>query len=171
MKRLFTTLPLLFILAFILGAFTSASTVSTIAEENETTAVKCMIQMTNYSGEGAYIVISLINPKGEYEQTLHVQGKDTEWYSEIKEWWQFYGKQDDGIDALVGATISGGERAINIIKIPKDNIDAGYSIRFETAVEDQDYHTSDVQFELTSTSIKSKVEGTGFIRYVRMMPQ
>ncbi|MGK0447948.1 MAG: hypothetical protein ACJA2M_001728, partial [Polaribacter sp.] len=25
-----------------------------------------MIQMINYTGEGAYIIISLINPKGDY---------------------------------------------------------------------------------------------------------
>ncbi len=137
----------------------------------ETTNVKCMIQMTNYTGEGAYVVISLINPKGDYEQTLYVQGKDSEWYSEIPEWWQFYGKQRLDVDAISGATVSGGGRTVSVLKIPKQYIDASYSIRFETAVEDQEYYTKDVEFKLTSESIKSKVAGNGFIRYVRMMPQ
>jgi hypothetical protein len=137
----------------------------------ETTNVKCMIQMTNYTGEGAYIVISLINPEGAYEETLYVQGKDKEWYSDIPEWWKFYGKRRPDIDAISGATISGGERKINVLKIPSDKIDAGYSIRFETAVEDQEYYTEDVQFELTSESVKSKREGKGYIRDVRMIPQ
>ena len=103
--------------------------------------------------------------------TLYVQGKDKEWYSDIPEWWKFYGKRRPDIDAISGATISGGERKINVLKIPSDKIDAGYSIRFETAVEDQEYYTEDVQFELTSESVKSKIEGKGFIRYVRMIPQ
>ena len=33
----------------------------------ETKKYKCLIQLTNYKGEGAYIVASLINPEGKYE--------------------------------------------------------------------------------------------------------
>jgi hypothetical protein len=98
-----------------------------------------------------------------------VQGKDSEWYSEIPEWWKFYGKQRPQIDAISGATISGGSRIVSIIKIPNNKINNGCKIRFETAVEDQEYYKEDVQFELTSESLKSKVEGKGFIRYVRML--
>jgi hypothetical protein len=129
-----------------------------------------MVQMTNYTGEGAYIAISLINPEGEYEKTLYVQGDDEEWYHDITQWWKFQGKVRTDIDALTGATISGGERAISVIEIEDSKIDSGYSIRFETAVEDQEYYTQDVQFLLTSESVKSKKEGTGFIRYIRLMP-
>tara|TARA_R110002020_G_scaffold279150_2_gene494898 strand:- start:375719 stop:376111 length:393 start_codon:yes stop_codon:yes gene_type:complete len=129
-----------------------------------------MVQMTNYVGEGAYVVISLINPDGQYEKTLYVQGDDEEWYNDITEWWKFQGKVRADIDALTGATISGGERAISVIQIEDSKIDAGYSIRFESAVEDQEYYTKDVQFLLTSESVKSKTEGSGFIRYVRLMP-
>ena len=49
----------------------------------ESSQYKCMIQMKNYSGEGAYIVISLLNTEGKYDQTLYVQGDDDEWFSEI----------------------------------------------------------------------------------------
>ncbi|UNY99778.1 DUF2271 domain-containing protein [Zhouia spongiae] len=136
----------------------------------KTTKYKCMVQMKNYTGEGAYVVISLIAPDGNYERTLYVQGDDSEWYHDITEWWKFYGKKRSNIDAITGATISGGERSINVIEIEDSKIDTGYSIRFETAVEDQEYYTEDVQFPLTSTSIKSKQEGKGFIRYIRMLP-
>lgn len=137
----------------------------------ESSKYKCMIQMKNYTGEGAYIVISLLNAKDEYVQTLYVQGNDNEWYSDITEWWKFHGKRRPDIDAITGETISGGERKISVIEIPNDKIDAGYKIRFETAVEDQEYYTDDVQFELTSATVKSKVTGKGFIRYIRMIPQ
>jgi|SRR5690606_221858 len=136
----------------------------------ETTKYKCMIQMTNYTGEAAYVVISLINPQGEYEKTLYVQGDDDEWYHDISDWWKFYGKKRGNLDAITGATIAGGARTISVIDIEDSKIDAGYSIRFETAVEDQEYYTKDVQFPLTSENVKSKQDGTGFIRYIRMMP-
>ena len=130
-----------------------------------------MIQMTNYAGEGAYVVISLLNPEGEYEKTLYVQGDDDEWYFDITDWWNFYGKRRTNLDAITGATISGGERAISVIEIEDDKLDKGYKIRFESAVEDQEYYKDDVAFELTTDNVKGKIEGNGFIRYVRMMPQ
>ncbi|MUU79416.1 DUF2271 domain-containing protein [Winogradskyella endarachnes] len=138
---------------------------------NESTKYKCMIQMTNYTGEGAYIVISLLNSEGEYVETLNVKGDDDEWYNTVESWWQFYGKRRPNIDAITGATISGGERAITVIEIDDNKLDKGYKLRFETAVEDQEYYESDVELELTSANVKSKVEGTGFIRYIRLMAQ
>ena len=106
-----------------------------------------------------------------YEKTLYVQGDDSEWYNTIEEWWKkFYGKKRTKLDAITGATISGGGRNITVVEIDDSKINAGYKIRFETAVEDQQYHTSDVEFELTTETVKSKKDGTGFIRYVRMMP-
>jgi len=138
---------------------------------SESSAYKCMIQMKNYTGEGAYVVVSLLNSDDEYVKTLYVQGDDDEWYFDITEWWNFQGKKRADIDAITGATISGGQRTISILRIDNDKIDKGYKIRFETAVEDQEYHKDDVEFELTSENVKSKVAGKGFIRYVRMIPQ
>lgn len=149
-------------IAFGIMAFTLTS---------ENTKYKCMIQMKNYDGEGAYVVISLLNPDGEYEKTLYVQGDDEEWYHDIDEWWKFQGKVRSDIDAITGATISGGKRAISVIEIPNDKIDKGYKLRFESAVEDQEYYADDVQFELTSENVKGKIEGKGFIRYIRIIPQ
>ncbi|MEM9023339.1 MAG: DUF2271 domain-containing protein [Bacteroidota bacterium] len=135
----------------------------------QTTDYKCMIQLTNYTGEGAYVVVSLLDKDGNYNQTLYVQGKDHEWFNEITEWWQFYGKRRPNIDAITGATVGGGERTVSLLKIPTEKINAGYSIRFETAVEDQEYYPDDIQFELTTENLQKQAEGKGFIRYVRLI--
>lgn len=136
-----------------------------------TTKYKCMIQMTNYTGEGAYVEMLLMNPKGDYEKTLYVQGNDAEWYNTIEEWWKkFYGNKRTKLDAITDATISGGTRTVSIIETEDSKINSGYKIRFETAVEDQKYYTRDIEFELTSETVKSKQDGPGFIRYVRMIP-
>ena len=102
---------------------------------------------------------------------MYIQGDDEDWYSDITEWWQFHGKVRANIDAITGATISGGNRAISVIEIPNNKLNKGYKIRFETAVEDQEYYKDDVEFELTTENVKSKIEGKGFIRYIRMIPQ
>ncbi|MDQ7917191.1 DUF2271 domain-containing protein [Mesonia sp. MT50] len=132
---------------------------------------KCLVQLKNYEGEGAYVVVSLLDEKGEYVETLQVMGDDPEWYKDITQWYAHFQQKEEKIDGITGATISGGQRAIKVIEIPSDKIDAGYSIRFETAVEDQDYHASDLQFELNAANLKAKQEGTGYIRYVRMLKQ
>ncbi|AZQ59431.1 DUF2271 domain-containing protein [Maribacter sp. MJ134] len=161
MKKLIT---LLFVLSLfgILG----------FIQPKETVNYKCMIQLTNYSGEGAYVVVSLLDTEGEYEETLYIQGDDKEWYRDLEEWWKnVYGIKRPDVDAIVGETVTGGQRKMTVLKIPSDKIDAGYKIRFESAVEDQEYYKDDVEFDLTATNLKSKKEGKGFIRYVRMIPQ
>ena len=45
---------------------------------------KCMLQLTSYGGEGAYVVVSLINPKGGYEKTLYMMGPDAKWHDTLK---------------------------------------------------------------------------------------
>lgn len=138
----------------------------------ETVNYKCMIQLINYEGEGAYVVVSILDGEGNYVETLYVQGDDSEWYRDIEEWWKnLYGIRRPNIDAIVGETVTGGQRKMTVLKIPQDKIDTGYTIRFESAVEDQEYYVDDVEFDLTSENLTSKMEGKGFIRYVRMIPQ
>jgi len=43
-----------------------------------------MLQLNNYTGEGAYIVVLLINKNDEYEKTLYVLGDDKKWYPDLK---------------------------------------------------------------------------------------
>ena len=136
------------------------------------TKYKCMIQMRDYSGEGAYVVVSLLDPEGAYEKTLYVQGDDDEWYSYVDAWWEFYGKKRPSLDGITGATLSGGERSVCYLTIATEKLDAGYTMRFESSVEDQAYHKEDVSVPFQSKEfLKGAFEGSGFIRSVRIVPQ
>ena len=129
---------------------------------------KCMLQMSNYMGEGAYVVVSLINAKGEYEKTLYVMGDDKKWYSSLKEWNKFYTKKTEDISAKTGASVTGGDRSITTIEIDNSKINKGYKLRFESAVEDQKYYVNDLEIPLTTEGLAAKTEGKGYIRYVRL---
>lgn len=131
---------------------------------------KCMIQLTNYTGEGAYIVVSLLDSEGKYQKTLQVLGDDDEWYYELSDWWKFYGKKRINIDGITSATISGGERVVKILSINDNLLNKGYKLRFETAVEEKGYYPDDVEFELTREALSGKHKGRGFVRYVRFVP-
>lgn len=128
---------------------------------------KCMIQMTNYMGEKAYLVVSLINKDGSYSKTLSVLGGDKKWYPDIKEWHKAYKKKPTNISAITGASIAGGDRSVVALNLEKDKINTGYKLRFETAVEDKPYHVKDVEIPLTTGALAAKTDGTGYIRYVR----
>jgi hypothetical protein len=129
---------------------------------------KCMLQMSNYMGEGAYIVVSLVNVKGEYVKTLYVMGDDKKWYKTLKEWHKFYAKKPENLSAKTGASVTGGDRSITTIEIEDAKINKGFKLRFETAVEDHKYHTTDIEIPLTTEGIAAKTEGNNYIRYVRL---
>jgi len=132
----------------------------------QATKYKCMLQMSNYVGEGAYVVVSVINPKGEYEKTLYVMGDDKKWYNSLKEWYKVYTKKPN-ISAKTGASVTGGDRSVTTMEIDNSLLNKGYKLRFETAVEDQKYHVDDVEIPLTTEALAEKAEGKGYIRYVR----
>ena len=159
-KVIFITLSIIFMALSLVG-FSSF----------ENASYKCQIKMKAYSGEGAYIVTSLMNPEGAYEQTLYVNGDDSDWYNEIYDWWDFYGKRRIKLDAITGETISGGQQKVIVFTLPKDKMDKGYHIKFETAVEDDDYHSADVEVEFTRDNLGKSIPGKGFIQSVRLIPQ
>lgn len=126
--------------------------------------------MTNYTGDGAYIVISLVDSKGAYEKTLYVLGPDKKWYNTLKEWHKFNAKKPANISAITGASVTGGDRSVNVIEIETAKINKGYTLRFETAVEDKNYNVKDLEVPLTTEGLAAKSEGTGYIRYARFIP-
>lgn len=163
MSKLYKVVILLIVIAF-------ARPCLTLAQEAATSKYKCMVQMSNFMGEGAYVVISLIDSKGTYDKTLYVLGSDKRWYTSLKEWNKFYKKKPTGISAITGASVTGGDRSVNVIELENSKINKGYRLRFESAVEDKNYFVKDVEIPLTTETLSAKNEGTGFIRYVRFSP-
>ncbi len=156
---------LVFLVALFLFAFVGTSW----KYSNGTKNVKCLIQLTNYGGEGAYIAVSLLDSTGAYKQTLYVGGFEEEWYPDLPEWYAFYNDDFESIDGITGASIQSGGRKITSLVIAADKLDAGYKLRFETSVEDESYFSKDVEVDLTSENINQTVEGSGYIRLVKMM--
>ena len=155
---------LLVVLSLSLFAFTSLKN-----NGDPNTKHKCMVQLINYEGEGAYLVVSVVDKDDNYLKTVHVLGNEKKWYHDIKKWWKFHkAMKKPNLDAISGATISGGERAIFSFNLSDEYLKDGNKLRFETAVEHGDYHIKDLEIELTPENLKNKFEGTGYIRYVRI---
>ncbi|MDK7674971.1 DUF2271 domain-containing protein [Weeksella virosa] len=137
----------------------------------QTTKYKTMIQMQHYTGKEAYIIISLIDPKGNYEKTLGVLGPDQEWYNTLLEWDKFRVKKKENLNAITGASVAGGARATRVIEFDTAKLDKGYTLRFESAVETQKYHVKDAEVPLTTAALSNKagVNGKGYIKQVRFI--
>ena len=147
-----------------------------LSPKKESISVKCMIEMKDYSGEGAYINISVVK-KENYLKTLYVLGNDKAWFSEMKSFWKYirdnklYLDEDfyPIIDGISGATISGSQKRVIILKIPKSFLNKNHQLRFETAVEDEGYFVNDVNFILSEKGLNKSYEGQGFIQNIKFI--
>lgn len=159
----FTLLMLVFV--------TSSFGVKNSADGNN---YKCLIQLKNYGGKGAYVVISIVHPKDNYEEVLRVFGDDKEWYPDLTAWYASRKKNNfqPNLDGVTGASITSGGRSVITFKIEDKYLDKGYFLRFETGVEDKLYQKEDVSISLTKENLKvGKFEGKdGYIRQVRLIP-
>ncbi|WP_418502303.1 DUF2271 domain-containing protein [Flagellimonas sp.] len=162
MKVFYTTVVLL--------GLACMSLAFSIRPDNAPVNYKCMVQMMNYTGERAYVVVSLMDPEGKYVKTLYVQGDDKEWYPDLKAWWKFSNGSKENIDAITGATIGNGQRNIISLTFDASQMDSGYKLRFESAVENQEYYMVDAEVPLETSTIRNTVQGKGYIRHIRMMP-
>lgn len=137
--------------------------------DNEAVTYKCLIQLTNYGGEGAYVMVSVLNAEGEYVKTVSVHGDDEDWYEDLPAWYEFYPSNKVEIDGMAGASISSGGRKVATLALDASMINAGYKLRFETAVEDQDYYEKDLEIDLTDSMAGQRLKGNGYIRYVQLI--
>ncbi len=130
---------------------------------------KCLVQLTNYSGEGAYVVVSLIDSKGKYKKTLQVFGKEKRWYDDLESWFKFYTTTRENIDGVSGASITAGSRKVFSINVDDSVFDKGYKLRFESAVENKNYKEKDVEMDFSEENVGKTISGTGYIRYVKLI--
>lgn len=149
-------LPFIFTLFFAVNSFA------------QTSKYKCLVQMNSYTGEAAYVVISLINPQGAYDKTLYVLGNDKQWYNTLKEWHKYQTKTKAKLSAITGASVAGGDRAVRVIELEEAKMNKGYKLRFESAVEEQKYHVTDVEIPLTTEGLAERASGTGYVRFVKL---
>ncbi|AEI50981.1 DUF2271 domain-containing protein [Runella slithyformis] len=153
------------VVVLLIAAYSSVSFKSASAQ----VSFKCLVQLTNYSGEGAYVMVSLIDNKGKYKKTLQVFGKEKRWWDDLPSWFKFYTITKENVDGVSGASITAGSRRVFSITADETVFDKGYQLRFETAVENKDYKEKDVEMAFSEANVGKAVEGTGYIRYVKLI--
>lgn len=129
---------------------------------------KALLQMKNYSGEGAYVTAYIVNGKGQLIKTLSVMGEDRKWYKNLKYWYSAQKAKAEKLDAITSASISGGKRNVFLINLDPSLMNKGNAIRFESAVEHGQSVTKELEIPLSTAAVETKVDGTGYIRFVKL---
>lgn len=129
---------------------------------------KALLQMKNYAGEGAYITAYIVNGKGQVIKTLSVMGDDKKWYKNLKYWYAAQKAKAENLDAITSASISGGKRNIFVVNIDPSLMNKGNAIRFESAVEHGNAVAKELEIPLSTAGVQNKVDGTGYIRFVKL---
>lgn len=137
------------------------------AKSQEKVNIKCMLELTEYQGEGAYLVVSLLDKNENYLRTLQVFGKEKRWYKDLPYWFRFYSNNEISLDAMFGASISSNQRKVFLFTVLKEEMNSGKIIRFESSVEDNNYHEKDIQVGLKDSNIGVNIPGLGYIKHVK----
>ncbi len=130
---------------------------------------KCLIQLSNYGGLGAYVIASLISPDESYVETLSVSGDEIDWYEDLPKWWEFQKETIEDIDGITGASIKSGDRRVVTFQLDPILMNKGYKLRLESAVEDKPYYEKDIELHLTDSIFGKNIEGQGYIRYIKII--
>lgn len=126
-----------------------------------------LVQLNDYEGDEAYFSLYLVDPEDRYVRTLWVSGDEERWYPDQPRWWKYVGRAQEDVSAVTGASTAPGDRAVIRIALEDEVLDAGYSVRVDTAVEDQNNFPTDVQTALSADQQGDKIPGTGYVRYLR----
>lgn len=139
-----------------------------IASRAEAKEATVLVQLNNYVGDEAYFALYLVNPEGRYEHTLYVSGPEERWYPDMPRWWKYLSRKPQELDAITGASTAAGDRSIVKLEIADELFNAGYKLRVETAVEDLENHSVDVEAELSTDLLGKRIAGIGYVRELRV---
>ncbi len=149
-------------LTFLAGVSALALTSSAHADE-----AVVLVQLNEYNGPEAYFHLYLVNPEGKFDSTLWVSGPEKIWWPDSKRWYGYFNRARENVDAITGASTAAGARSVMRVEIDPELVDAGYTLRVETSVENANNVQADVEVELTNGNQRVKTPGTGYVRYIR----
>ena len=144
-------------LSFALAGISALPAISQAREINLSTTLQ------EYRGNEAYLAIYVTDAQGAYQRTLWVAGKKAKYYRHLRDWAQGGGNRPAEFDGLTGASVGSGGNLTVSAQIADNLIDAGYEIRIDSAVEDQQENRAEVRVPLTRAGAGKDVAGSGYV--------
>jgi hypothetical protein len=148
-------------IAALAGAFTLPSIASARQVTFET-------QLSNYGGDGAYVVMYVTDRAGRYQGTLWMAGDKAKYYKHLRDWSRLSGGRAK-LDGITGASVGAGRMLRATLDVADTLIDAGYEIHIDTAVEKMNENPSEVVVPLTTSGAAKPVKGRGYVKSFRYL--
>jgi hypothetical protein len=121
-----------------------------------------------YGGNGAYVVLYVTDPSGQYRGTLWMAGGKAKYYRHLADWQRGSGGAASEIDGITGASIGSGKTLKVSVDLADALIDAGYQIHVDTAVEDGADHPSEVVAPLATKASGTPATGKGYVKSLKV---
>ena len=123
-------------------------------------------QLSNYGGDGAYLVIYLTDGTGKYHSTLWVAAPKAKYWRHLGDWYRATGGTAK-VDGISGASVGAGKTLKVSVELADALLDAGYQIRIDTAVEKMKDNPSEVVVPLTAAGAGKPAAGRGYVKSFR----
>jgi hypothetical protein len=127
--------------------------------------VDITVKAASYSGQRAYMVAYIVDPNGRYVSTVLTAGRG-QYLGHLDRWVRMFQRAGSRVDGTSGASIGSGETMNTSLEIPDAMLNAGYTLRVESAVENQRYMPDDAAVTLIDANNGQAVAGTGYVQSV-----
>jgi len=121
------------------------------------------VKLKKYGGDGAYVVVYVLDKAGAYKGTLWMAGGKSKYYRHLSDWDRASGGALSGLDGVTGASVGAG-RTLSVTSDLADTlIDGGFQVRVDTSVEKMRDNPSDIVAPLTTEGAGRPMRGKGYV--------
>lgn len=151
-----------------LNTLKAAAVVATIgfAVPAQARPVNVEVAMNPYSGQQAYMAAYIVDASGQYVATIMTAGSRSKYLADLSRWCRMFQRAGGRVDGTSGASIGSGQSMQTQVDIPDAMLNAGYTLRIETAVENQRYFPDEAAVVLEDATNGKPVAGAGFVQSV-----
>lgn len=141
-------------------ALTTALTMPVLAMAKPVTLT---VDLSNYGGNGAYLVLYVTNAQGAYVGTLWMAGGKSKYYQHLANWYRATGGSPAEIDGITGASVGPGRSLEISVDLADALFDAGYTLHVDAAVEDMRDSPNEIAVPLTNSGVGAPVSGRRYV--------
>jgi hypothetical protein len=130
----------------------------------EARPLSIQIQMKGYSGNPAYLAAYIVDGQGNYVATALTGGYREHYLAHLDRWYRLIIASRRQIDGTTAASVGSGGSLGTTFEVPDSYLNAGYTLRLETAVEGQSYVGNDAAVPLDDAHNGKAVAGRGYAK-------
>jgi hypothetical protein len=147
-------------------SFKTAAVIAAVGLAAPATArpVDIALKMNSYSGQRAYLAAYVVDPKGQYATSLLIAGSNGNYLAHMDRWYRMIMRAGGKFDGTTGASIGSGETMKTRVEVPDAMLNAGFTLRVESAVENQNYVPNEAAVELSDANNGKSVAGSGYVQ-------